>query len=112
MRKAIGLVVLALSLGVVAAPGLAPVDAQDKTKTKTKDAKSKDDAKDKKGARAATGTIEIYQAKDGYRYRIKDTEGKTIAMPARGHETKQDVVKDLEEIKAILDKAKPTEVKE
>jgi len=33
-------------------------------------------------------------------------------MPARGHETKQEVLKSLEEIKAILEKVKPTEVKE
>ena len=107
MRKAIGLIALVVGLGVVAAPGLAPIDAQDKAKTKVKE-----DAKDKKGARAATGTVEIYQAKDGYRYRVKDAEGHTIAMPARGHETKQEVLKSLEEVKAILDKVKPTEVKD
>ena len=33
-------------------------------------------------------------------------------MPGRGHETKAEVLKSLEEIKAILEKAKPTEVKE
>jgi len=112
MRKAIGLIVLVVGLGVVAAPGLTPVDAQDKTKTKTKEdarTKAKDDTKDKRGGR---GTIEIYQAKDGYRFRIKDADGKTIAMPPRGHETKQDVTKALEEIKDILEKVKPTEVKE
>jgi uncharacterized protein YegP (UPF0339 family) len=107
MRKAIGLIVLAVGLGVVANPGLLPVDAQEKTKAKTKDEPK---AKDKRAH--ATGTIEIYEAKDGYRYRVKDAEGKTIAMPPRGHENKQDVLKTLDEIKEILNKVKPTEVKD
>jgi len=105
MRKAIGLIVLSVGLGVVAAPALAPVDAQEKK------SKAREDAKEKRTT-AAAGTVEIHKAKDGYRFRIKDAEGKTIAMSTRGFETKDECHKSLEEVKAILDKVRPTEVKE
>jgi uncharacterized protein YegP (UPF0339 family) len=104
MRRVVGLVVLSVCLAVVGGAALSPtVDAQDKTKTK---------AKDKKDA-AAPGTVEIYKAKDGgYRFRIKDPDGKLLAIPSRSRESKEDVAKDLEEIKLTLEKAKPTDVKE
>lgn len=106
MRKAIGLVVLVFGVAVLAAPALAPVDAQDKAKTKLKE-----DTK-KGSAAAVTGTVEIHKGKDGYRFRIKNEEGKTIAMSTRGHETKEECLQVLDEVKTILSKAKPTEVKE
>jgi hypothetical protein len=101
MRKAIAFVVLSLSLAVVGSSVLttSSADAQDKTKTKAK-------------KEAAVGTVEIYKAKDGFRYRIKDPDGKVIAMPPRARESKEDVAKDLEEIKATLEKVKPSEVKD
>jgi len=107
MRKAIGLLVLVIGVAVLAAPAVAPLDAQDKAKTKVKD-----DAK--KGAASATaiGTVEIYKAKDGYRFRVKDDDGKVIAMPPRARETSDEVAKDLDEIKATLNKVKPTVVKD
>jgi hypothetical protein len=108
MRKAIGLLALVIGVAVLASPEFAPLDAQDKKKVK-EDPKAKVKAKEKE---AAIGTIEIYKAKDGYRYRIKDGDGKTIAMPARGHDTKDEVLQDLEEVKATLNKVKPTEVKD
>jgi hypothetical protein len=110
MRKAIGLLVLVIGVAVVASPELTSVDGQDKAKTKVKtDSK----AKDKKGSAApAVGTIEIYKAKDGFRFRIKDDGGKVIAMPPRARETRDEVVTDLEDIKATLNKVKPTEVKD
>jgi hypothetical protein len=100
MRKVIGLVVLTVSLAVVGGAVVStPVDAQDKAKAKKKDP-------------AAVGTIEVYKAKDGFRYRVKDKDGKVVAMPPRARETAAEVNKDLEEIKTILDKAKPVEVKD
>ena len=101
MRKAIAFVVLSLSLAVVGSSVLttSSADAQDKTKTKAK-------------KEAAVGTVEIYKAKDGFRFRIKDAEGKVLAMPAKGQAEKEDVVKALEMIKATLIKVKPTEEKE
>jgi len=100
MRRVIAGVVLAVSLAVVGSSVLTtPADAQDKTKAKAK-------------KEAAVGTVEIYKAKDGFRYRIKDPDGKVIAMPPRARESKEDVAKDLEEIKATLEKVKPSEVKD
>jgi len=97
MRRVIGLLVLALSLAVVGSSALSPVEAQDKSKTKAKE-------------KEKVGSVEIYKAKDGYRFRVKNPEGKTIAIPTRGHESKDDVVKDLDDIKATLNKVKPTDV--
>lgn len=61
-----------------------------------------------------TGSIEIYKGKSGYRYRIKDADGKTIAMPLpQMHwDKKEDCLKAIEQLRNTLDKAKPTEVKD
>jgi hypothetical protein len=107
MRRMLGLLALTLALGVLAAGGLSPVEAQDKAKTK----KAKES--DKKATKeAAVGTIEIYKAKDGFRFRIKDGDDKTMAIPVRGRETRAEVVDDIENIKAILAKARPTDAKD
>ena len=93
MRRVIAGVVLAVSLAVVGSSVLTtPADAQDKTKAKAK-------------KEAAVGTVEVYKAKDGYRYRIKNAEGKVVAMPppSRHYDNKEDAVKELEEIKATLE---------
>jgi uncharacterized protein YegP (UPF0339 family) len=98
------MVTLAAALGVLAAGGLTPADAQDKdakarkVKGKTKDA-------------VDGGTIEVYKAKDGFRFRIKSGDGRTMAMPARGVETRAEVIKNIEDIKAILNKAQPMDAK-
>ena len=69
--------------------------AHEKPAAKTK-------AKDKK--EVAVGTVEIFKGKDGYRFRIKNVDGKTIGMSQRGHDSKDEVVKDLDEIKATFGK--------
>jgi hypothetical protein len=48
------------------------------------------------------------------RYRVVDADGKTIAMPppANHWETREDVVKVIDELKQVLKKAKPVDVKE
>jgi uncharacterized protein YegP (UPF0339 family) len=85
--------------------GLDAGDAKKGTKDGTK--------KVEKGS--GTGTIEIYKNKKGdYRYRVKNAEGKTIAMPLpQMHwEKKADVLKAIDELRTILVKVKPTDVKE
>ncbi|HKB02531.1 MAG TPA: hypothetical protein VKD90_09950 [Gemmataceae bacterium] len=99
MRRMFGLVALVVTLAVVGASVVAPIGAQEKAKAKAK-------------KEAAVGSVEIYKAKDGFRFRIKDPEGKVIAMPPRARENQEDVAKDLEDIKATLNKAKPTAVKD
>jgi uncharacterized protein YegP (UPF0339 family) len=58
------------------------------------------------------GTIEVYKAKDGYRFRIKDTDGKTVAMPPKGYDEKDECLKTLDFIKATLNNVKPADVKD
>ena len=75
-------------------------------------AKSKPPAQSTRKEAAKVGTIEVYKAKDGYRFRIKDMDGKTVAMPTKGYDEKDECLKALDFIKATLNGAKPTEVKD
>ena len=59
----------------------------------------------------ALGTVEIYQAKDGYRFRVKGLDGKVLAQPTKGYKTKDDCARALDTIKAILNSEKVSEVK-
>ena len=45
-------------------------------------------------------------AKDGWRFRIKNAEGKSIAISTTGHDKKEDVMKLLDTVKATLTKGK------
>jgi uncharacterized protein YegP (UPF0339 family) len=61
------------------------------------------------------GSVEYYKNKKGdYRYRVKNAEGKTIAMPLpqMSWEKKEDCLRAIEELKVTLVKAKPMEVKD
>ena len=63
---------------------------------------------------AAAGTVELYKNKEGaYRFRIKNAEGKTIAMPLpqMSWAKKSDALAAIEELKTILEKSTPIEVK-
>jgi hypothetical protein len=100
MRKVIGLLALATALGVLAAGGTGPADAQ------VKDPKKKM-VKDKKGAKdPPPGTVEVYKAKDGFRFRIKDAAGRTIAISVRSQDTSEEVEDDLDAIQAALNNGK------
>lgn len=103
MTKLVRPLVLMTALAVLT--GGAVTSAQDKAKPTAKDEKKKE----------KTGTIEIYKAKDGgFRYRIKNGDGKVVAMPPlqKSYETKEDVQKALDDLKATLNTVKPTEVKD
>ncbi len=67
--------------------------------------------KDKKGAEEV-GTIEVYKAKDGWRIRVKNAEGKSVAIGTVGHEKKEEAMKDVDFLKATFGKGKVVEVKE
>lgn len=62
----------------------------------------------------AAGGIEIYKGKNGFRYRIVDSEGKTVAMPIpnKAWETRAEVIKALDALKETLNNSKPVDVKE
>jgi len=99
MRKYLSLIVVAAMTAVAVPVGSLPADAQTR--------------KEKETPKTATaGTVEVHKAKDGYRFRVKNAEGKTVAMSPVGYDTKDEALKALEFVKATLDKAKPVEVKD
>lgn len=92
------LLLVAAVAGLLAATGLTSAPAQDK-------AKAKEQPKEE------LGKVEVYMAKDGWRWKVMNAEGKTIAMGTTGFDRKEDALKTLEVVKATLNKAK-VEVKE
>ncbi|MCS6865184.1 MAG: hypothetical protein RMJ56_13370 [Gemmataceae bacterium] len=66
--------------------------------------------KDKKDQPAAVGTIEVYQAKDGWRFRVKSSDGKTLAIATSGQPTKEDCLKIVETLKTTIPQAKVSEI--
>jgi uncharacterized protein YegP (UPF0339 family) len=106
MGKLFRAVVLFAAMGALVSAGglVTSAPAQDK---KDKDTK-KDKDKDKKEVKKADeiGMIEVYQAKDGWRFRVKNTEGKSVAIGTVGFETKEEALKTIEFVKATLAKAK------
>lgn len=93
------LVLSAAMAGLVVAGGLVSPAQEKKTK----------DTKDTKAEKA--GTIEIYEAKDGFRFRIKDADGRTVAQATKGYDKADDARKALESIKATVNAVKLDEVK-
>lgn len=60
-------------------------------------------AQEKKTTKAAAGTIEIGEGKDGkFRFTIRDGEGKYLGGTAVGYATKDDAIKAVETLKAVL----------
>ena len=120
MRKMLALIALVVGMGSLAMTDAPFANAQDVKTTKKTDAKTDTKPEPKKAdtkktdtkAETGAGTIEIYKAKDGYRFRIKDADGKVAAMPVKGHETIKEVEQTLEFLKTTLGKVKPTVVKD
>jgi uncharacterized protein YegP (UPF0339 family) len=104
MKRIVGGMVIVVVVWMFAAGDPGPVQAQTKGKTQP--------TKKTEAPPAKVGTIEVYKAKDGYRFRIKDTDGKTVAMPTKGYDEKDDCLKTLDFIKATLNNVKPTDVKD
>jgi hypothetical protein len=71
-------------------------------------------AQDKKAAapqakKEVKGKVEYYEANDGWRIRVKNADGKSVLISTKGVAAKEDVLKELDEVKAILASIKPTE---
>jgi uncharacterized protein YegP (UPF0339 family) len=67
--------------------------------------------KEKKGKTERIGTVEVYKDKGGgYRFRVKDTTGKTLASCPKGYKDKAEAVKALELVKETLNRAKVNDV--
>lgn len=92
--------VLFAAIGAVMAAGnlasTAPAQVKEKKDTKKADAIDEE----------TVGTVEVYKAKDGWRYRVKNSAGKSIAIPVVGYETPEDAQKILDLVKNTLSKAK------
>ena len=98
MGKIVRTVVLAAAMAALAtAGGLGTAPAQVKDKGKSKAEK--------------VGTVEVWEAKDGYRFKVVDPDGKTVAMSAKAYDKADDAKKALEFVKHTLNTAKVTEVK-
>lgn len=104
------LALMALMAGLTGSLTLAT--AQDTKKAKTEDKKADDKKAAKADDKKSAGSIEIQEGPSGWRYRVKNNDNKTIAMATKGYEKKEDVLKELETIKKILNEEKPKEVKE
>lgn len=99
------LVLFAAAAGLTAA-GVPAAPAQVK-----KDDKTKVDPKKVETKKAdEVGTIEVYQAKDGWRFKVV-LEGKAIAIGTVGQDKKEDVLKIVDALKATMAKGK-VEVKD
>jgi uncharacterized protein YegP (UPF0339 family) len=92
----------AATAGLVGLSGLTDAPAQDKTKTEKTQPKT---------AKEEVGTIEVWMAKDGWRWKVLNAEGKTIAMGTTGFDKKEEAIKSIDAVKTTLNKAK-VEVKD
>lgn len=92
MTKFLCSLLAAAAVAGLAGVGTAP--AQDKKKTD-------------KAAVKAGATVEVSEGKDGkYRFTVRDADGKYLAGNSVGFATKDDAVKAVDNLKAILPTAK------
>ncbi len=85
----------ALVAALVAAAGVSSAPALQKEKDKEE-----------------VGTVEVFKGKDGWRFRVKNAEGKSIAGGYVPHEKKEDCLKEVEFLKTTFAKGKVVEIKE
>ena len=106
MGKLICALVLFASIALLmtaAGATIAPAQVKDK------------DGKDKKDTKATTedfGVTEVYMAKDGWRFKIKTPEGKSLAVGTISFDKKEDALKAVEVVKTALTKGKVVEIKD
>ena len=106
MGKLLRLCVLFAAMAALMSAGGFTTIAPAQDKGKKTDAKAKVDAKEE------AGVIEVYTDKEGkWRYRVKNTAGKSIAIGTVGYKNKDDVLKVIDTVKATLTKGKIVEVK-
>lgn len=91
-----------------------PVAQKEKQKTEKKQDGSKappakgEPGQTKEAGKAATsgGVVEVYQAKDGWRFRIKNAEGKSLAIGVVGYSTKEEALQVVQQVQGILNSQK------
>jgi len=97
---------VAVGVLVVSVSPVAP--AQQKEKKNDKTDTKKDDKKNDK--QADLGKIEVYQGKDGWRFRVVGPDGKSVAIGLQGYAKKEECLAAVEVLKTTLTKGKVTEV--
>ena len=69
-------------------------------------------AQPKDGKTEFVGAIEIFKDRAGeFRWRVKDLEGKVVAQPPKGYDTREECLNALNFVKTTLVKGKVTDVK-
>jgi uncharacterized protein YegP (UPF0339 family) len=107
MGKILRATVLFLAIaGLMTAAGVTVAPAQVKDKEKDKD------KKDVKPAVEESGSTEVYMGKDGWRFRIKNPEGKTLAVGVIAFDKKEDCLKAVDVVKTAMSKGKVIEIKD
>jgi uncharacterized protein YegP (UPF0339 family) len=103
MGKIIRAIVLFSSItGLMTAAGATIVPTQVKDK----------DKKEVKATPEESGNTEVYMAKDGWRFRIKNPEGKSIAVGVIAFDKKEDCLKAVDVVKTAMLKGKVIEIKD
>jgi len=113
MRKLLCSLALITAVGTLVTVGSpAPAQQKDKKDEKKDDKKDikKDDKKDDKEEKV--GTIEVYQSKDGWRYRVIGPDGKSIAIGVQGFAKKEDCLAVVDLLKATMAKGRVTEMRD
>jgi hypothetical protein len=64
--------------------------------------------KKKKGAKDEIGTTEVYKAKDGWRFKVMNSAGKSVAIGTVGFDTPEEAENMVEYVKNVLTKGKVT----
>ena len=103
------LTALVVSLTPDAAPGQAQKDKKDEKKKE--EPKKTDDKKEvKKEEKRDDSKIEVYQGKDGWRFRVVGPDGKSVAIGVQGYAKKEDCLAAVDVVKVTLGKAKVVEL--
>jgi hypothetical protein len=93
MSKLFRVAVLFAAIGAVVSAGnlSSPAPAQ---------VKKKDSGKDE------VGSTSVYKAKDGWRFKVMNTSGKSVAIGTVGFDTKEEAEKMVEFVRLTLNKGK------
>lgn len=113
MSKFLCSLALFAAIGALVASASSPAPAQQKEKDKKEVKKDdkKDDKKDvKKEEKRDDSKIEVYQGKDGWRFRVVGPDGKSVAIGVQGYAKKEDCLAAVDVVKATLGKAKVVEL--
>jgi uncharacterized protein YegP (UPF0339 family) len=111
MSKFLCSLALFAAIGVLVASVSSPAPAQQKDKKDVKKDDKKDDKKDvKKEEKRDDSKIEVYQGKDGWRFRVVGPDGKSVAIGVQGYAKKEDCLAAVDVVKATLGKAKVVEL--